>query len=271
MQKRLEGKVALITGASRGIGRELALAFAREGADIVVAAKSTESTERLPGSIHTVAKEIEALGRKALPVSCNVREEEEIQNTVSKAYETFGHIDILVNNAGALWWEPVLNTPSKRFDLIMDVNARGAFLCAQAVLPGMIRQDWGHIINMSPPVDLRVLPGRIGYFISKFGMTMLSLGLPGELQGKNVAVNSLWPVTIMESQASINWGLGDKSTWRKASIMADAALAVVTKEPKFRTGKALLDEDVLREEGVTDFSKYACVPGTDPAKIRFKE
>ena len=259
--------VAIITGASRGIGRAVALGLARDGYDIVVAAKSTTSSEKLPGSIYTVADEIKALGREALPVVCDVRDEAQIEAMASQTRERFGRIDVLVNNAGALFWQKVEETPAKRFDLVMGVNARAAFLCCRAVLPAMKERKWGHIINMSPPMDLSVVPGRVAYAISKLGMTLLSIGLAEEAKEDNIAVNSLWPVTIIESQASINWGLGTKAMWRKADILADCVRRLVAKEPASLTGQALLDEDFLRAEGVTDFSAYACVPGSEPPRL----
>lgn len=263
----LEGKVAIVTGASRGVGKAVALKLAREGVDIVVAAKTVEPDPRLPGTIHETAAEIEELGRRALAIQTNVRDEEEIERLVGATLKTFGRIDILVNNAGALWWKPVLETPSRRFDLVMDVNVRAAFLCAAAVLPTMVEQKWGHIINMSPPIDLKLLPGKVAYFISKFGMTMMVHGLAAEVRDHNVAVNALWPVTMIESQATINFGLGERSMWRKPEILADAAFAMVTKEPHTYTGQALLDEEVLRGEGISDFGSYNCVPGATPQRI----
>jgi citronellol/citronellal dehydrogenase len=263
----LRDRVAIITGASRGIGRAIALGLAKQGCNIVVAAKSTESTEKLPGSIFTVAREIEGCGAKALPFPIDVRDADRVEALAAKTMETFGRIDILINNAGAMWWQSLLETPVKRFDLVMGVNARAAFLAARAVVPPMRDRKWGHIINMSPPIDLKVVPGKIGYFISKFGMTLLSHGLAEEVRPWNIGVNSLWPVTIIESQASINWGLGDRSLWRKPDILVDCVLRLVQKDPLAVTGQALLDEPFLREEGITDFSKYACVPGTDPPPI----
>jgi citronellol/citronellal dehydrogenase len=172
-----------------------------------------------------------------------------------------------VNNAGALWWQPLTETPPKRFDLVMNVNARAAFLCCRAVLPSMIQHRWGHIINMSPPLDLAMVPGRIAYSISKLGMTLLSHGLAEEVRPHNIAVNSLWPVTIIESQASISHHLGSPAMWRKPDILVDCVLRLVRKEPGSLTGQALLDEDFLRADGVTDFSHYACIPGTQPPRI----
>jgi citronellol/citronellal dehydrogenase len=263
----LAGRVAVVTGSSRGIGRALALGLARQGVHVVVAAKSTTSTDKLPGSVYTVAQEVEALGGQALPVPVDVRDEGQVEALAARARERFGRIDILINNAGALWWRPLLETPAKRFDLVMGVNARAAFLCSRAVLPAMIERGWGHIGNMSPPLDLSLVPGRIAYAISKLGMTLLTFGLAEEVRQHNVAVNSLWPVTIIESQASINWGLGTPAQWRKPDILVDCVLRLVRKEPGELTGQALLDEDFLRAEGVTDFSGYACVPGTQPPRI----
>jgi citronellol/citronellal dehydrogenase len=263
----LRDRVAIITGASRGIGRAIALGLARHGCPVVIAAKSTAPTEKLPGSIYTVAQEVEALGGQALPVQVDVRDAGQVEAMAAQARQRFGRIDILINNAGALWWRPLLETPAKRFDLVMAVNARAAFLAAQAVLPAMIERRWGHIINMSPPIDLKVVPGRIAYFISKFGMTLLTHGLAEEVRSHNIAVNSLWPVTVIESQASINWNLGARETWRKPDILVDCVLRLVRKEPGAVTGQALLDEDFLRQEGVTDFSGYACVPGVEPPRL----
>jgi citronellol/citronellal dehydrogenase len=263
----LQGRVAIVTGASRGIGRAIALGLARAGCHVAIAAKSTTSSEKLPGSIFTVAAEVEALGARALPVQVDVRDETQIETMAAEVRQRFGRIDILVNNAGALFWQPLLNTSAKRFDLVMAVNARAAFLCCRAVLPAMLERCWGHIINMSPPLDLSMVPGRIAYAISKLGMTLLTHGLAEEVKAQNVAVNSLWPVTIIESQASINWGLGTPAMWRKPDILVDCVLRIAGTEPASLTGQALLDEDFLRGEGVTDFSGYACVPGTEPPRM----
>jgi citronellol/citronellal dehydrogenase len=263
----LQGRVAIITGASRGIGRAIALRLAKEGVAVVIAAKTAEPDPRLPGTIHTVAEEVAALGGRALPLQVDVRDENALQRMVDATLQTFGRIDILVNNAGALWWYPVLETPPKRFDLVMQVNLRASFVAAQLVLPTMMQQRWGHIVNMSPPIDLSVLPGKVAYMISKFGMTMLALGLAEEVREHNIAVNALWPRTLIESQATIAWGLGTPKQWRKADIMADAVYELVRREPHTCTGKAWIDEDLLREAGVTDFSVYNCTPDGEPMEI----
>jgi citronellol/citronellal dehydrogenase len=267
----LRGRVAIVTGASRGIGRAVALGLAGEGCDVVIAAKSTESSERLPGSIYTVAAEAEALGGRALPVRVDVRDADQIEDVAATTLDRFGRIDLLVNNAGALHWAGILDTPPKRFDLVMGVNARAAFLCSRAVLPAMIRQGGGHIVNLSPPLDDSILPNRIAYGISKLGMTLLTLGLAEEVRRHNVAVNSLWPVTVIESQASINHRLGTPAMWRKPDILVDCVLRLARKEPAEVTGRTLLDEDFLRAEGVTDFSGYACVPGTTPPRLTWAD
>ncbi len=265
---KLKDKVAIITGSSRGIGRDIALSLADEGCHIVVVGKTAEPHPKLPGTIHTVAKEVEERGVKALAVQCDVRDIDNITSMVEQVKNTFGRIDILLNNAGALWWQPLMKTPAKRFDLMMDVNARGAFFCAQAVLPTMMEAGAGHIINMSPPIDLEHVPYHIGYTISKYGMTLLSHGLAEEMKEHNIGVYSLWPETMIESLATINWGLGDAAMWRKPAILSDAVITLLTQEDISRySGQALIDETVLREAGVTDFDPYNCVPGSNPPPL----
>ena len=248
----LEGRVAIITGSSRGIGRAFALRLAREGADVVVTGKSEQSTEKLPGSIYTVAEEVEATGRKALPVRVDVRSEEDVKNMVDRTIEAFGRLDILINNAGAMWWERVLDTPPKRFDLMWQVNVRAAYLCTYYALPHMIENRWGHIINLSPPISTGASPGYVGYMITKMGMTRLALGVAAEHKDDNVAANALWAATPIESQATINWGsekMGDRSHWRSPEIYCDAVMEILRTEPKELTGRQLIDEEILRERG----------------------
>lgn len=267
MNRRLAGKVAIVTGASRGIGRALALAFAREGARVTVAAKSEVESPRLPGTIHAVAREIEAAGGEALAVRVDVREQGTLLEMAERTRERWGRIDIFVHNAGALWWQDVADTPLQRFDLMLGVNVRGAFAGAQAVLPTMLEQRSGHIIVCSPPVDLSALPHKTGYLISKFGMTMLALGLAEEVRDHGVAVNALWPATLIKSQATINFKIGGPEVWREPDIVTDAALEVVTTPPEQLTGRALIDEDFLRERGWTDFSRYRCDPEHEPPRV----
>ncbi len=264
---RLKDRVALITGASRGIGREIALTFAKEGAKLILVAKTMEPHPKLPGTLPEVAKEAQDLGAEVLVCQCDVRDEEAMIQTVKLGMERFGKIDILINNAGALWWRPVLETPTKRFDLIMSINVRASFVLTREILPSMIENGWGHIVNMSPKVELEKLSGFTAYFISKYGMTMLAQGIAGEMKGKNVAANALWPVTAIDTAAVRNYGVGSEEMWRKPSILADATLELVCKDPSEMTGQALTDEDVLKSAGVTDFSKYAVIEGTNPPPI----
>jgi citronellol/citronellal dehydrogenase len=266
-EKALAGKVAIITGGSRGIGRCVALKLAENGANVVVAAKSVEEKPGLPGSIYTVKAEIEALGVQGHAVQVDVREDAMVENMVEETMEKFGRIDILINNAGALWWKPVLETPMKRYDLINQVNARAAFYATQCALPHMLKNDGGHVLVYSPPIHLAALPGKVAYLLSKWGMTMLAHGLAEEMSDEPFSINALWPVTAVESQATINFKLGGPQMWRKADIMADATLAIVTKSPGSLTGKALLDEDFLRTEGVSDFTKYRCDPDHEPPRM----
>jgi citronellol/citronellal dehydrogenase len=266
---KFKGKVAFVTGASRGVGKCIALALAREGCDIVVAAKTTEADARLPGTIHDTAAEVERLGRRALAVKMDVRDDAQVERATKEALAKLGRVDFLVNNAGALHWKALTDTPLKRFDLVMGVNARGAFSCTYHLLPAMLAQGYGHVLMLSPPLDVKGAAGKIAYAISKFGMTLIAHGLAEEVGSKNVACNALWPATMVESYATINWGLGTPSLWRKADILADATLRIFAKEPKSFTGHALIDEDFLREEGVTDFTPYRCDPGQEPPKIGF--
>jgi citronellol/citronellal dehydrogenase len=266
---KFKGKVAFITGATRGVGRCIALALAREGCDIVVAAKTVTPNPKLPGTIHDAAEEIERLGVRALPLQLDVRDDASVERGVKTALDKLGRIDFLINNAGALHWRSLVETPMQRFDLVMGVNARGAFSVTYQVLPAMLQQGYGHILMMSPPVDARGATGKIGYAISKFGMTLIAQGLAGEVGDRNVAANALWPATLIESYATINWGLGGPAVWRKPEILADATLRLFEKEPRTFTGHALIDEDFLRAEGETDFTKYRCDPTTEPPHVPF--
>jgi citronellol/citronellal dehydrogenase len=249
--RRLEGRVAVVTGSSRGIGRVMALGLAAEGAAVVVTGKSEQSTEKLPGSIHSVAEEIIAAGGRAIAVRLDVRKEDEVAAMVERSVEELGSLDILVNNAGALWWKPVLETPLKRYDLMWEVNVRGAFTCAQQALPHMIRNGFGHIVMCSPPIGTEANPGYVAYMTTKMGMTRLAIGIAAEHHDDNVACNSLWPVTLIESLATINYGVGDRSIWRSPEILRDALIEIVSSEPRRLTGRQLLDEPFLRERGWT--------------------
>lgn len=258
----LAGKTLFITGASRGIGLAIALRAARDGANIAIAAKSNVPNPRLPGTIFSAAEEIEAAGGKALPIKCDIREEDEVQAAVAATVERFGGIDILVNNASAIWLAGVADTPMKRFDLMQQVNARGSFLCAQVCLPHLLKSANPHILTLAPPPSLepKWWAPHTGYTLAKMGMSFVTLGLAGELGSKGVAVNALWPRTIVATDA-LNMIPGvPLERCRKPSIVADAAHAVLTRPAQGFAGKFLIDEEVLREAGVTDFAQYAVDP-----------
>jgi citronellol/citronellal dehydrogenase len=259
-------KVAFITGATRGIGKACAAKLAKEGWNIVVAAKSTEENPKIPGTIFSAAEELREFGTEILPVQCNVRDVDSVRAAAAVTLEKFGRIDAVINNAGALWWRNMDETPMKRFDLVMEVNARGAYAVTEAFLPAMKEQKSGHVIMMSPPVDLSVVPGHIAYMISKFGMTMIAQGVAEEFREYNIHGTALWPKTIIESYATINFGMGDPSIWRKADIIADATFEILQHSDK-SNGKALIDEDFLREVGYTDFDQYLCVDGGNPVEL----
>jgi len=249
---RLAGRTALVTGASRGIGRAFALRLAREGASVVIAAKSETGSERLPGSIHSVAAEIEAAGGRAIAVRTDVRSEDAIAATVAAAVESFGSVDILINNAGALWWQKILDTPPKRYDLMWEINVRASFLCAYYALPHMIRGGWGHIVNCSPPISTEPSPGYVAYMTTKMGMTRIAIGIAAEYGAQNVAANALWPATPIESQATINWQsvkVGTPAEWRRPDILCDALMEILRSDPQACTGRQLIDEAFLRERG----------------------
>lgn len=264
-----QGRVAFVTGASRGVGKSIALGLARAGCDVVVAAKTVTPDPRLPGTIGETAREIESLGRRALPLQLDIRDDDAVERATKEALSTLGRVDFLINNAGALFWRSLADTPMKRFDLVMGVNARGAFSCTHHLLGAMRQQKFGHILMLSPPVDPRGAAGKIGYAISKFGMTLIAHGLAEEVRDDNVAANALWPATMIESLATINWGLGDKTLWRKPDILTDATLRIFAREPRTFTGNALIDEDFLRAEGITDFSGYRCDPAHEPPHVGF--
>ncbi len=258
----LRGRVLFITGASRGIGLAMALRAARDGARIVIAAKTAEPHPKLPGTIHTAAEEIRAAGGEALPVQCDIRDAGQVEAAVARAVDAFGRIDICINNASALSLTGTLETPVKAFDLMNQINYRGAWLASRACLPHLLRSPAPHILNLSPPLDLapRWFGPHAAYTIAKFDMSLLTLGLAEEFKGR-VAVNSLWPRTLIATAAVRNI-LGTELVQhaRKPEIMADAAYRVLTGAP-VATGRFFIDEHVLRDGGMQDFSGYACVPG----------
>jgi citronellol/citronellal dehydrogenase len=265
----LSGKTLFITGASRGIGRAIALRAAHDGANIVVAAKTAELDPRLPGTIYTTAAEIEAAGGKALPVVVDVRSEEQVYAAVDKAVAQFGHIDILINNASAISLTDTLTTPLKRYDLMMDINVRGTFVCSQACIPHLKQVPNPHILTLSPPLDVQPkwFGPHVAYTTSKFGMSMLALGLAEEFRADGIAVNALWPRTLIATSAlKIAAPINGTERGRRPAIMADAAYLILTQDARapHQTGNFYLDEEVLRSHGVMDFSQYSVTPGVEP-------
>lgn len=256
----LKDKVVFITGASRGIGREMALRFAADGAKIVVAAKSAEAHPKLPGTIYTVAKEIEEAGGQALPLQLDVRDDEGLKAAVDKAAAHFGGIDCVINNAGAIKLANSENLPLKRFDLMHQINTRAVLSLAQSALPWLKQSDNGHILSLSPPLNMdpKWFQHYGPYTVTKYGMSMLTLSLAGEYRRYGIAVNSLWPQTVIAT-AAVEFEGGGKSTLEKGripKIMADAAYEVLTTEDREITGQLLIDESILRARGVKDFEQY---------------
>lgn len=260
MEQTLANKTLFITGGSRGIGRAIALRAAQDGARIVIAAKTSDPHPTLPGTIHTVAKEIEELGGSCLPIQCDIRNEEQIQQAVAQAVEMFGGIDILINNASAIQLTGTLETPMKRFDLMFDVNVRATYATSQACLPHLLKSENPHILTLSPPISLKPkwFKRHVAYTMSKYGMSMCTLGMSEEFKSQGVAVNSLWPMTTIATDAiRVNFPPEIYQSSRKPEIMSDAAYLILTKEAKQTTGQFFVDEIVLRENGVSDFSHYA--------------
>lgn len=260
----LKGKTLFITGASRGIGKAIALRAARDGANIVIAAKTTEPHPRLPGTIFTAAEEIEAAGGHALALPVDIRDEGQVAEAVAAAVDSFGGIDILVNNASAISMTGTLQTPMKRFDLMFGVNVRGTYVCSQACLPHLLTAANPHILNISPPLDMEAkwFKDHVAYTMAKFGMSMCVLGMAAEFRERGVAVNALWPRTAIATAALAM--LGDAvnpRNCRKPEIVADAAHAVLTRDSRACTGNFFIDDEVLAAEGVSDFAAYAVEPG----------
>jgi citronellol/citronellal dehydrogenase len=265
MTATLKDKTLFITGASRGIGLAIALRAAQDGANIVIAAKSDVPNPKLPGTIHSAAKEVEAAGGQALAIKCDIREEDDVQAAVDATVARFGGIDILINNASAIWLRGTADTPMKRFDLMFGVNVRGTFLCSQKCLPHLKRAANPHILTLAPPPNLNPdwFAPHTAYTIAKYGMSFCAMGMAREFAADGIAVNTLWPRTVIAT-AAINMIPGvDPERCRKPEILADAAHAVLTRPSREQTGKFLLDDEVLAEAGVTDLSRYAVKPGAD--------
>jgi citronellol/citronellal dehydrogenase len=264
MTRSLKGKTLLITGASRGIGLAIGERAARDGANVVLLAKTTEPNPKLPGTLYSAAEAIEAAGGQALPVQTDIRDEAAVVAAVQAAVDRFGGIDILVNNASAISLTGTEHTPMKRYDLMHQINTRGTFACSQACLPYLKRAPNPHILNISPPLNMeeRWFAPHVAYTMAKFGMSMCVLGMAGEFRSAGIAVNALWPRTAIATAAIKNLLGGDAAIRgsRKPEIMADAAFAILTRPSRELTGKFLIDDEVLAGEGKTDLTEYAVDP-----------
>lgn len=260
MTATLAGKVIFITGGSRGIGREIALRAARDGASIVIASKTAEPHPTLEGTIYTVAKEVEDAGGKALPLMVDVRDDDQVVAAVEKTIEHFGKLDILVNNASAINMASTLELPMKRFDLMFQVNMRATYFCAKTCIPHLMQSDNPHILTLSPPLSMKAkwFKNHLAYTMSKFGMSMCTLGLAEEFRKQGIAVNSLWPKTLIATAAiAVNFPKQFYEASRKPAIVADAAHVILTSNSREVTGNFFIDEDVLRSHGVENFDLYA--------------
>ncbi|XP_051164255.1 hydroxysteroid dehydrogenase-like protein 2 [Leptopilina boulardi] len=263
---KLAGCTVFITGASRGIGKSIALKAAKDGANVVIAAKTAQVHPKLPGTIYTAAEEIEKNGGRALPCIVDVRDEGQIKTAVDNAIKKFGGIDILVNNASAISLTSTLATDMKRYDLMNNINARGTFLVSKMCLPHLLKSKNPHIVNISPPLNMNPIwfKNHVAYTMAKYGMSMCVLGMAEEFKDEGVAVNAVWPKTAIQTAAIEMLQGGDSANYsRKPEIMADAVYALVCKNSKSVTGNFFVDEDLLRKEGITDFTQYSCVPGNE--------
>ena len=261
----LEAKTLFITGASRGIGLAIAVRAARDGANVVIAAKSDVPNPKLSGTIHTAAKAIEAAGGKALAIRCDIREEDQVHAAVEQAVAQFGGIDILINNASAIWLRGTLETPMKRFDLMQQVNTRGTFLVTRSCLPYLKQAANPHVLMLSPPpsLDPKWFAPHTAYTIAKMGMSLCVLGMSAEFAPLGIAVNALWPRTVIATAAIAMIEGVSAAQCRRPEIVADAAHAILTRPAREYTGHFAIDDEVLRETGVTDFGQYAVDPGAD--------
>lgn len=260
-----KNKTAIITGATRGIGKAIALKLASEGANIVVASKSVTENPKLGGTIYSAAEEIEAAGGKALAVQCDIRFEDQVQNVIDKTIETFGGIDILINNASAINLTTTEKTEPKRFDLMHDINVRGTFFVTQACIPHLKKSENPHILTLSPPINLdpKWFKNHVAYTITKYSMSMMTMGWAEELKKDRIAANALWPKTTIDTAAVRNLLGGEilANMSRTVDILADAAYYILRQPSGECTGNLFIDEQVLAKEGITDLSKYSVVQG----------
>jgi citronellol/citronellal dehydrogenase len=271
----LAGKRMFITGGSRGIGLAIALRAAQDGAHIAIAAKTAEANPKLPGTIFSAAKEIEAAGGTALPIQCDIRDEAQIEAAISKTAEQFGGIDILVNNASAINLTRTDQTPAKRFDLMFDVNVRGTFLTSQAALPHLRKSAEAgrnpHILNLSPPLSMKAMwfKNHVAYTMAKYGMSMCVLGMAEEFKQDGIGVNALWPRTVIDTAALQMIPGIDALAGRTPQILADAAHIIFNRDAKECTGNFFVDDTLLASEGITDLEKYSVTPGTKDFLLDF--
>jgi citronellol/citronellal dehydrogenase len=271
----LAGKIIFITGGSRGIGLAIALRAAADGASIAIAAKTAEENPKLPGTIFSAAKEIEAAGGTALPIQCDIRDEDAIVAAVNKAATQFGGLDILINNASAINLTPTEKTAAKRFDLMFDVNVRGTFLTSQAVIPHLRESAKAgrnpHILTLSPPLSMspKWFKNHVAYTMSKYGMSMCVLGMAEEFKRDGIAVNALWPRTAIDTAALQMIPGVDTDFCRKPEILSDTAYIILNRDSKTTTGNFFVDDEVLASEGITDLEKYSVKPGTTDFLLDF--
>lgn len=271
----LSGKRIFVTGGSRGIGLAIALRAARDGASVAIAAKTSEPNPKLPGTIHSAAQEIRDSGGIALPIQCDLRDEDQIVAAVNQAAEEFGGIDILINNASAINLTPTEATPAKRFDLMFDVNVRGTFLTSQAAIPHLRESAKAgrnpHILTLSPPLSMKAkwFQHHVAYTMAKYGMSMCVLGMSEEFRKTGIAVNALWPRTAIDTAALQMIPGVDTAACRTPEILADAAYVILNRESKDCTGNFFVDDEVLASVGVTDLEKYSVVPGTTDFLLDF--
>ena len=271
----LAGKRIFITGGSRGVGLAIALRAAADGASIAIAAKTAEENPKLPGTIFSAAKEIEAAGGIALPIQCDIRDEAAIEAAVAKAATQFGGLDILINNASAINLTPTEKTPAKRFDLMFDVNVRGTFLSSQAAIPYLRESAKAgrnpHILTLSPPLSMspKWFKNHVAYTMSKYGMSMCVLGMSEEFKREGIAVNALWPRTAIDTAALQMIPGVDTDFCRKPEILADTAYIILNRDSKTTTGNFFVDDEVLASEGITDLEKYSVKPGTTDFLLDF--
>jgi citronellol/citronellal dehydrogenase len=263
----LKDKVVLITGASRGVGAACAIALAKEGCRLVLAAKTIEPDPRLPGTLLDTARAVEAAGGEAHVVAFDARDSQACADLVEETIARFGGLDILINNAGAIFWSPVADWSVKRFDLVFGVNMRAAFAMSRAAIPHLRKRGGGHILMMSPPIVLDALPGKAPYLVSKWGMTALAMAIDEEESDTGISATALWPVTGIRTAATENLGMGEAGEWRKPEILADATVALLKRDPHRAPFRAWLDEEVLAEAGITDLTGYRCDPDKEPTPM----